>query len=264
LVTQSSGEGMAVDFDEWQETDEDDLGVRAAAEVASILGCAEVRPPARVLDVGCGQGRHSFALASRGFEVVGIDLNPTALRLATRRLAPGITNPEFRQLDMRELSFADEFDLVVNLYTSFGFFATDDEHHHTLSAFARALRPGGFLVLETINRDGQLAAVPGTSWEVSKDDELFLDRHYFDPFTGTLVIKRTIIAAGRSTRRSWTIRLFPSEELARCLTAEGLIDVSFAAGFVSRDQPPEECLRPYTPMSRRICVTARKPETDYP
>lgn len=85
-------------------------------EVESLIELTEVRPGARILDVGCGPGRHALELASRGFEVVGIDISETFIDLAGAAAAEqGLDNVTFEVADARSLSFADEFDLVISL-----------------------------------------------------------------------------------------------------------------------------------------------------
>ncbi|MBI4421176.1 MAG: class I SAM-dependent methyltransferase [Gemmatimonadetes bacterium] len=100
----------------------------------------------RVLDLGCGPGRHAAQLALLGARVVGFDLSMPLIARAKQRLL-------FPQLlvrgDMRALPFRDgSFDLVVNLFTSFGYFADDTQHASVLSASAAALRPGAYFVLD--------------------------------------------------------------------------------------------------------------------
>jgi len=124
----------------------------AENEVGWILG--HVRPPAeaRVLDAPCGFGRHSLALARRGFRVTGLDLSETELgRARERARAAGLTLTLVRQ-DMRDMEFADEFDLALNLFSSIGYFS-EDEDQLLLERFCSALRPGGAFVLDTRNRD---------------------------------------------------------------------------------------------------------------
>jgi SAM-dependent methyltransferase len=124
----------------------------AEREIDWIVG--HVRPPAdaRVLDVPCGFGRHSLALARRGFHVTGVDVSETELgRARERARAAGLALTLLRQ-DMRDLEFLGEFDLLVNLFSSIGFFA-DDEDQLLLERFWNALRSGGTLVLDTHNRD---------------------------------------------------------------------------------------------------------------
>lgn len=100
-----------------------------------------------VLDLGCGAGRHTKALFERWW-TVGLDLSMALLRVA-RRESP---DAPYVRADMRDLPFAEEsFDLVVNLFTSFGYFEDDTEHARVLSCVRSALRPGGTFVIDFLN-----------------------------------------------------------------------------------------------------------------
>lgn len=115
-------------------------------EVEFVL--RSVRPPedARILDLPCGYGRHAALLARRGFRVVGVDLSPAMLAEARRRFTEG-PRLRFRRGDMRRIAFREEFDAVINLYTSFGYF-TPAQNVTALRRMARALRPGGRLLVD--------------------------------------------------------------------------------------------------------------------
>jgi len=100
-----------------------------------------------VLDLGCGAGRHTRVLFERWW-TVGLDLSLALLRVA-RRESP---DAPYVRADMRELPFADEsFDLVVNLFTSFGYFDDDLEHARVLSCVRHAMRPGATFVIDFLN-----------------------------------------------------------------------------------------------------------------
>jgi SAM-dependent methyltransferase len=100
-----------------------------------------------VLDLGCGSGRHSKALCERWW-TVGLDLSAALLRVARRE----VPDAPYVRADMRELPFADEsFDLVVNLFTSFGYFEDDRENARILNCVGTAIRPGGTLVIDFLN-----------------------------------------------------------------------------------------------------------------
>jgi len=100
-----------------------------------------------VLDLACGAGRHSKALCERWW-TVGLDLSASLLRVA-RRDAP---DAPYVRADMRELPFADEsFDLVVNLFTSFGYFEDDREHARVLARVREAMKPRGTFVIDFLN-----------------------------------------------------------------------------------------------------------------
>ena len=75
-------------------------------------------PPARVLDVACGQGRHAIRLARRGYDVVGIDTSPSFLATARASAAESPADVEFVESDMRDLDFEQASDLVICPYTA--------------------------------------------------------------------------------------------------------------------------------------------------
>lgn len=108
-------------------------------------------PARRVLDIGCGSGRHTIAFAKRGYaDVTGIDLSP-ALLAEAREEATQLKLPiRFIETDMREIP--DEmFDLALNLFTSFGYFEKDEDNAAVILRAAEHLANGGWLVLDFLN-----------------------------------------------------------------------------------------------------------------
>lgn len=119
-------------------------------EVAFLVELLGLEPDMRVLDVGCGPGRHSLALARLGINVVGIDLSPDFIALA--RDAAGDLPAEFHVQDVRDLSFDSEFDAVLCLCQGgFGLLGGGDDEHRVIERFARALAPGGRLALSAFS-----------------------------------------------------------------------------------------------------------------
>jgi SAM-dependent methyltransferase len=126
----------------------DDAG--AALEIDGLRQLIGIRDTAlRILDVGCGTGRHSSVLKEYGNYVVGLDFSPALLRRAKTR--KGLYGRLIRG-DMRYIPLNPYFDVVVNLFTSFGYFLEDEENWSALREMCRVLRPGGCLVLDHINR----------------------------------------------------------------------------------------------------------------
>jgi SAM-dependent methyltransferase len=103
---------------------------------------------ARVLDLGCGAGRHSRQLAAKGLRVVGIDLAAGSIKEAQKGERPSL---RFLQHDMRQPFGRHAFDYVFNFFTSFGYFDEPDEHLAVVRNMATSLRPGGRLVLDYLN-----------------------------------------------------------------------------------------------------------------
>ena len=141
---------------------------QAAGQVAAMLALPGVRERAalsgsalRVLDVGCGAGRHLAALRAstvlppegspRAVHALGIDLSAVLLRDA--RVAQAGRPAAVARADMRRLPFPDaRFDLVASFFTSFGYFDTPEEDAATLAEFRRVTRPDGLLFLDLPNR----------------------------------------------------------------------------------------------------------------
>ncbi|HLA59588.1 MAG TPA: class I SAM-dependent methyltransferase, partial [Puia sp.] len=109
-----------------------------------------LQPPAnsKMIDVGCGAGRHSRELAKRGHDVIGIDLSLQNIRQAKKYTSPSLL---FVQHDMRKNFGKAHFDYVFNLFTSFGYFKDDKEHELVLRNMVSSLKPGGKLVLDYLN-----------------------------------------------------------------------------------------------------------------
>jgi SAM-dependent methyltransferase len=116
------------------------------AEVDFLVRSLGLREGGRILDIPCGYGRHASELARRGFPVVGVDLSRAMIAEARRRWTEG-PRLRFLRQDMRRIVFRNEFDAVVNLYTSFGYFAPR-ENEAVLRRMAGALRPGGRILID--------------------------------------------------------------------------------------------------------------------
>ncbi len=120
----------------------------ATAFVKHLIDELNLPPGSRVLDMGCGQGRHCIQLHDMGFEVVGMDLSAANVDAANIHRDLDL---EFIQHDMREPLQGEKFDLVLNLFTSFGYFENVAANQQVLEAAASMLRHGGRFVLDFLN-----------------------------------------------------------------------------------------------------------------
>jgi ubiquinone/menaquinone biosynthesis C-methylase UbiE len=121
----------------------------ARKEVDQMIAWLGLPPGSKVLDLCCGMGRHSLALAEEGYEVTGVDLSEVLLREARSQV--GAEKVTWIRSDMRELPLDGGFDAVVNLFTSFGYFEKDEEQVKVLREIYRLLKPGGKFVIDFLN-----------------------------------------------------------------------------------------------------------------
>ncbi|MEO6651160.1 MAG: methyltransferase domain-containing protein [Ilumatobacteraceae bacterium] len=158
LTTPATLGRVSTDRDHWFEDVADHLGGAylrysftkgTGQEVDFLIAALDLAPGMRVIDVGCGPGRHAYALAERGIEVLGIDVSQRFVDLAESGAPPGAT---FRRLDARDLPFDGEFDVAICLCQgAFGLMTADGHDETVLAGIARALRPGGRLALSAFS-----------------------------------------------------------------------------------------------------------------
>lgn len=144
-------------FEEWFDSPlYEKLYANRNEEEASLLAdLIEAEIPAKnyphILDLGCGRGRHSITLARRGYDVVGIDLSDEAIKKArSKAQEQNLDNVLFKIGDMRKPLF-HEFDAVVNLFTTFGYFLDDSENKKVLKSVNRMLKQDGLFLIDFMN-----------------------------------------------------------------------------------------------------------------
>ena len=189
----------------------------ADQEITNLLNHLPIRQTGRILDLCCGSGRHSRAFARRGYEVVGVDLSPVLLSLAKEQN----DRLHFYQYDMRDIPFDNEFDVVVNLFTSFGYFNTDEENAKVIRNMARALKQGGEVLIDYLNPAYvQANLVPHSEREMdglSIEESRFIENGY--------VKKRiTVRDAELSNPREYMeqVRLYEQDDMIRMLKEAGV------------------------------------------
>jgi 2-polyprenyl-3-methyl-5-hydroxy-6-metoxy-1,4-benzoquinol methylase len=106
----------------------------------------------KILDVGCGTGRHAIELSKRGYTVTGIDLSETQLARAREKAEQNNVKINFLQRDARNLSFDREFDMAIMLCEGgFPLMETDEMNYRILNSATRSLRENGKLIFTTLN-----------------------------------------------------------------------------------------------------------------
>lgn len=219
---------------------------RTEGEVATIVKWLELDTPLKILDLACGFGRHTNRLAALGHSVTGIDYIPGFLELARREAERIGVRVDYRQGDMRQVDFQDEFDRVLLFFTSFGYFE-DGENKQVIQNMSRALKPGGLMLFDTLNRDTLLKNLYPSD-VVEKDGGLLINRFSFDPITGQLQNRRIVIRDGIRKDKPYAVRMYNATEICTLLEQAGLTEYQ----ILGQDN------QPLSASSRRMVVIARK------
>jgi len=197
---------------------------RAATQVDQVLALLDLHPPARVLDVCSGYGRHSVELARRGFTVTGVDISEVQVAQAVRHAASAEVRPAFVIGDARALPVRGPYDAAINMFLSFGYFATDAESQAMLDSVARVLRRGGRLLIDFWNREREVRGFQPTVLDRRDDGILEIEDWSFDPLAGRLNWTNTVIYPdGRREAWSQSIRAFTVAEVRAMLEAAGFV-----------------------------------------
>lgn len=209
------------------------LQERTPAEVDAIVQLLDIRPPLQVLDLACGQGRHSIELARRGFRLTGLDQSRFLLDVATDRAAAAGVAVRWVEGDMRRPPpLEGGYDLVLSLFTSFGYFAEDEDDRAVLRAAASVLRPGGRLLIELINGDRVRRTFQEREW-IPMGEATVLERRSLDPDGQRMHVERTIVRDGQEERTFHTLRLYGGAELSAMARQAGFDEVRLYGGWDS-------------------------------
>jgi ubiquinone/menaquinone biosynthesis C-methylase UbiE len=220
-------------------------------EVARLMNVLGLPSGARLLDVPCGQGRHAHLLAEAGFDVDGLDYSPDLL--ARARARGTAKTLRYTRGDMRKLpqKWTGKFDAVLNLFTSFGFFADPREDRRVIGEFARVLKPGGVLIWHGGSRDGVMAKFLDRDWWQTENGTLVAHERSFDPLSGLLSVSTVWSGPRNHGSREHTIRLYTPTRLAELCAEAGLIVEQAFESFTEK---------PLARRSSEMMLVARKAE----
>ncbi len=163
-------------------------------------------PTYHILDLACGRGRHSIYLNSLGFEVTGVDLSEANIRYASQYQNNKL---HFAIHDMKQVYKPHAFDVVLNLFTSFGYFRNDEENQQVISSVCTMLKFGGIFVLDYLNVS--LIQLDQQIKKIKVDDVMFRIRKFAE---NNRIIKEIEVIDGQN-------RYFFYEKV-KCYTAETL------------------------------------------
>ena len=230
---------------------------RTLREIDGVIRLLGLEPSQglRILDAPCGYGRHLKEFARRGYGVAGVDLCPSFVESARGSLQRADAQADVQCGELRRLPFPEEsFDVILNLFYSFGFYADENDNIQSMAEFARVLRSGGRLLLHT---DVNLARIHSgrynQPWQRRLvDGSLLRIFERFDPESRRMVGEWVIQNDGSIERRSYSMRIYSRDEFSEMCRKAGL---EIEKVFGSFDPDREE----YTDASEELIFIARKP-----
>jgi SAM-dependent methyltransferase len=176
---------------------------------------------AKILDLCCGNGRHALELKKLGYDVVGIDLSEELLDVAQKKALEDDIDLKLVRCDMREIPYNDYFDLIVQFFTSFGYFESDDENQKVLSAISKSLKIGGKFLIDYLNPDCVVKNL------IQKDEKMISDflliqERWVDNSTRRVNKKITMTKDGKSSVFNESVRLYTLNEIREMAGKDGL------------------------------------------
>ncbi|WP_368505392.1 class I SAM-dependent methyltransferase [Alkalihalophilus sp. As8PL] len=190
---------------------------RAQSELKSLMSFIPYHKDQKILDLCCGAGRHSRWFWENGLKVTGVDLSSTLLNEAEKFQQS--RDIHYIQSDMRNIDFDEEFDLVANLFTSFGYFQKDIENEQVLKNVYKALKKDGYFLFDYLNPAFIKQNLIPFSKEVIEETSIFQYR----TIENDTVVKKIRIE-DHSSRRTYEerVKLYSSEQLKWMLEKNGL------------------------------------------
>lgn len=216
------------------------------SEVSFLTSALNFQPGNRILDVPCGNGRHSVSLARRGARVTGLDLAEENI-VEARRLSAGLET-DWLVGDMRSLPFESEFDGAFCFGNSFGYLDRSGTAEF-VNAVGRAVKPGGHFVVDTgVAAESILTSPLQRRWFLV-DDMYMLSEQQYDPAVSRLQTNYTFVRNGKSETRGVWYWVLTTAEIRRIFEAAGF-EVEGMYGDLNRT--------PYALGSPRLILLCRR------
>jgi SAM-dependent methyltransferase len=208
-----------------------------------------------VLDLCCGPGRCSIALAKRGFSVTGVDRTKYLLDKARAKASSVGAKIEWVQKDMRDFVRADSFALVLSMFTSFGYFDDRQEDMIVLENMFTSLRQGGACLIEVLGKERLAKILQRTTSTLLADGTMVVERHeIFDDWT-RVRNEWLVIRNGRAKSFKFHHTIYSGLELRERMERAGFVAVALH-GNLDGDE--------YGPDAERLIAIGRKPISKHP
>ncbi|MDX2150649.1 MAG: class I SAM-dependent methyltransferase [Bryobacteraceae bacterium] len=219
----------------------------AALEAEKAAALLKLQPGAAVLDLGCGPGRHSLALARLGYQVTGVDRTHLYIEEAQKRAVRDRLALELVHEDMRRFVRPQAFDGAVNLLSSFGYFEDKNEDLLVLRNLRQSLKPGAAVVLDLYSKELVARNFTPSEWTQLPGGTLWLQQREILPDWELIRVRWLFLNGASQQDFTFEHRLYSGVELRGLFLAAGFTKVGL---YGSLDAAP------YDRNAQRLVVRA--------
>ena len=208
-----------------------------------------------VIDIPCGFGRHSLALAKRGYKVHGVDNSPIMLKEARKRSSklPEKVSKRltYEKADMRTYDGGSTFDASLSLFSSLGYFDDSTSNQACIDVLVRGVKKGGLIIIDVRNPIKDINDFSKNNWQHEENQEGVIIKQKLDPVSLKHTITYIYTKNGKKKEKKATWRYFKYLELEKMLNKAGASVFKTFGNFKGE---------PYTSESRRLILVAKKNE----
>ncbi len=194
----------------------------AISQVNFLLKKIPLPKNAKILDLCCGCGRHSIELKKLGYDIVSADLSLDLLNIARSTAYDNNIDLKIVRCDMRKIPFLNQFDLVIQFFTSFGYFESDEENQKVLDSIAKALKSDGKFLIDYMNPDYVIDNLVSKDERDTSDGIHIIQERWIDEKKHRINKKITLIKNRKEKFYIESVRLYSHEEMQNMLSKAGL------------------------------------------
>jgi SAM-dependent methyltransferase len=220
----------------------------AGEEVEKIEKLLQIEGGARILDLCCGIGRHSLEFSRRGFDVIGVDRTKSYIEKARLGAEKLNLNAAFVLGDMREYCVPNSFDIIMNLFGSFGYFEDSDDDQKVLANMYTSLRAGGQFLIETMGKEILARDFQKRDWS-EEGDLLILSEKKVSQIWGRIETRWIVIQGTKRVEHHVSLRSYSAVELSSLLFDCGFPEVQVYGSLDGTE---------YDQMAQRLVVVGQK------
>jgi SAM-dependent methyltransferase len=213
-----------------------------------IVDRAQVLPGASILDLGCGPGRYALALARRGYRVTGVDRTAAYLERARAQAGEEGLDVELVQADMRDFRRPETYDVVLSLWSSFGYFEDPAENRRVLKNVHASLKEDGRLLMDMMGKEVLARRFVPRDWQ-EIDGRLLLEERRVTRDWSWTENRWILIDDGERYESVVSLWIYSAAELTRMLEEGGFASVKVHGGLDGA---------PYDTQARRLVAVATK------